>query len=208
MENPFSMPLDEAMRSQRAMRYLQPDPVDDELLLQLVDLAIRAPSGRNAQNWHFVFLKDRSKLARLATLNRRGACLYRWLNRDQSSPMARSFLHQAEHFKEIPVVMVACQRGWYLPGPLLYSASFFASIFPAVQNFLLAARAAGLGTTLITIPLWNSWALSRLLELPWGVVPCALVPLGWPAREFGTNRRQPAGHSFHLDRFGHQPFLE
>ena len=206
MESSFRMPLEEAMRSQRAMRYLLPDPVDDELLLQLVDLAIRAPSGRNSQSWHFIFVKDRQKMAGLARLNRRGARLYRLLSRDQQSPMAKSFLYQAEHFEEIPVVMVACQRGWYLPGPLLYTASFFASILPAVQNFLLAARAAGLGTTLITIPLWNSWGLSRLLELPWGVVPCALVPLGWPAREFGQNRRQSAGHSFHLDRFGNQPF--
>lgn len=65
MQDNFSldMPLEEAMRTQRALRRLKPDPVDDQLLLHLLDLAIRAPSGSNRQSWEFVIVKDREQVA-------------------------------------------------------------------------------------------------------------------------------------------------
>src|SRR2546427_12467993 len=66
----FSMPLEEAMRTQRAVRRLKPDPVDDALVLRLIELALKAPTGSNAQNWDFVMVKDRTVKERLGALNR------------------------------------------------------------------------------------------------------------------------------------------
>jgi nitroreductase len=67
---PLNMPLEEAMRTQRAIRRLRPDPVDDELVLHLIELALRAPTGSNAQNWEFIVVKDAAVKARLGVLNR------------------------------------------------------------------------------------------------------------------------------------------
>src|SRR2546425_10685422 len=79
--SPLSMPLEEAMRTQRAIRRLKPDPIDDELVLRLIDLALRAPTGSNAQNWEFVMVKDRTVKGRLGALNRRAFRLYGALGR-------------------------------------------------------------------------------------------------------------------------------
>ena len=60
----LNMPLEEAMRTQRAIRRFRPDPVDDELVLHLIELALKAPTGGNAQNWEFVVVKDPTVKAR------------------------------------------------------------------------------------------------------------------------------------------------
>jgi hypothetical protein len=70
----------------------------------------------------------------------------------------------------------------------------------------LAARAAGLGAALITLPLWSTWRVRRALGLPWRVTPCAVVPLGWPMGRYGPTTRRPVGAVVHLDRYGRQPF--
>src|SRR2546426_11027829 len=72
----FAMPLEEAMRTQRAIRRLKPDPVDDALVLRLIELALKAPTGSNAQNWEFVVVKDRGVKERLGRLNRGAFRLY------------------------------------------------------------------------------------------------------------------------------------
>ena len=117
---------------------------------------------------------------------------------------------QADHFEEIPVIVVACLRGQRLPFPLpmpaMASTSYYGSIYPAVQNLLLAARSVGLGAALITLPLWSHFLARRALGLPWNVSPCAVVPLGWPRGRYGPTTRRPIGELVHLDRFGNQPF--
>ena len=77
-----------------------------------------------------------------------------------------------------------------------------ASIFPAVQNLLLAAGALGLGSAMTTLPLVAGDGLAALLDLPPEVVPMAVVPLGWPARSLGPPRRAPVADKAHRDRYG------
>src|SRR2546427_7986642 len=72
----FAMPLEEAMRTQRAIRRLKPDPVDDAIVLRLIELALRAPTGSNAQNWEFIVVRDPAVKARLGRLNRMAWRLY------------------------------------------------------------------------------------------------------------------------------------
>src|SRR5436309_8817107 len=165
----LSMPLEEAMRTQRAIRRLKPDPIDDALVLHLIALAQKAPTGSNAQNWEFVVVKDRAVKERLGALNRRAWRLYggigRWLARNDP-PMQRiieAVQWQADHFADIPVIVVACLRGVRVPFPSIAATSFYGSIYPSVQNLLLAARAAGLGAALITLPLWSAFLARRVL---------------------------------------------
>jgi len=208
----FAMPLGEAMATQRAIRRLRPDPVDDELVLELIALALKAPTGGNAQRWEFVVVRDRAVKERLGALNAVAWRLYgaigRWAKRDDPKALRiiEAVQWQADHFAEIPVVVVVCLRGvipWF---PRVAASSEYGSVFPAVQNLLLAARAAGLGAALITLPLWSTLLARMALGLPWHVTPCAVVPLGWPRGRYGPTTRKPVGDVVHVDRWGNQPF--
>ena len=111
--------------------------------------------------------------------------------------------------------MVPCLRAGvkegrlpYTPMPHVASSSFFGSIYPSVQNLLLAARAMGLGASLITLPLWSVTSARAILGLPLSVTPCCIVPLGWPRGRYGPTTRRPVGEVVHLDRFGDRPWLD
>lgn len=203
----FDMSLEEAITTQRAIRRLKPDPVDDALLRRLLELAIKAPTGSNAQNWEFVVVKDPAVKARFARANRRAFSLYERMGRRRAGAdpkwgrLLDAVRWQADHFEQIPVLVVACLRGpraWFPP---FVVASYYGSIFPAVQNLLLAARAVGLGGALITLPLWSTWHARRILGLPWSVMPCAVVPLGWPMGRYGPTTRRPVEDVVSIDRW-------
>jgi hypothetical protein len=90
----------------------------------------------------------------------------------------KSVAWQVEHFAELPVLVVACLRGSkvpYLPMLAVAESSYYGSIYPSVQNLLLAARAMGLGASLITLPLWSVTAARSILGLPLSVQPCCIV---------------------------------
>jgi len=206
------MPLEEAMETQRAIRRLRPDPVDDALVLRLIELALKAPTGSNAQNWEFVVVRDPAVKARLGRQNRRAWAIYGRIGRRlargdaRMEKVLRAVQWQADHFEEVPVLVVACLRGPRMPLWTMAESAFFGSVYPSVQNLLLAARAAGLGAALITLPLWSTWAARRILGLPWSVTPCAVVPLGWPRGRYGPTTRRPVGEVVSLDRYGNRPF--
>ena len=208
----FDMPLEEAITTQRAVRRLKPDPVDDALVLRLIELALKAPTGSNAQNWEFVVVKDPAVKAKLGRRNRQAWSLYGGIGRRQNrdDPKMMRLLDavqwQADHFEEIPVVIVACLRGPRLGFPNAAATSYYGSIFPSVQNLLLAARAAGLGAALITLPLWSTISARRILGLPRNVTPCAVIPLGWPIGRYGPTTRRPVGDVVSLDRFDNRPW--
>jgi nitroreductase len=208
----LAMPLEEAMSTQRAIRRLLPDPVDDAIVLRLIELALKAPSGSNQQNWEFLVVKDPAVKAKLARLNRAAWNLYGGIGRrmargdDGMLRIIEAVEWQATHFEEIPVIVVACLRGMRPFWPPVAATSYYGSIYPSVQNLLLAARAAGLGAALITLPLWSTFLARRALGLPWSITPCAVVPLGWPKGKYGPTTRRPVGEVVHLDRYGNQPF--
>jgi nitroreductase len=209
---PLTMPIEEAMRTQRALRRLKPDPVEDALVLRLIELALKAPTARNAQPWEFIVVKDRAVKAHLARAYRTAWGLYGRLGRRLTAGNAKmqrqldAVEWQMGHFEDIPVLVVACLRGFRPVWPSVLVTSYYGSIYPSVQNLLLAARAAGLGAALITLPLWNPWVVRRALGLPWRVTPCAIVPLGWPLGRYGPTTRRPISAVVHLDRYGHRPF--
>ena len=209
----LSMPLVEAMESQRAIRRLLPDPVPDELVVRLIELAEKAPNGGNEQWFAFVVVRDPKVRAGLARLNRLGypglRLYYRKRIRDDAK-WARTWAAiewQKDHFEEIPVLVVVCANRRIPPWPRLMNAGVYASTYPATQNLLLAARAMGLGAGFISLPLWWLGKARRVLGLPRNITPVAVVPIGWPRGRYGPTTRKPVGEVTHVDRWGNQPWL-
>jgi nitroreductase len=211
----LSAPLDAVMETQRAVRKVRPDPVDDRIVLRCIELALKAPTGSNGQNWEFVVVKDREVKAKLGRSYKAAWSVYGRVGRrvtagDEGMQKVLAAVEwQVEHFEEIPVMVVACLRGARLPlvpAPPLAATSYYGSIYPSVQNLLLAARAAGLGASLITLPLLSITTARRALGLPMSVTPACVVPLGWPRGRYGPTTRRPVGDVVHLDRFGRQPW--
>jgi nitroreductase len=205
------MPLAEAMETQRAIRRLKPDPVDEVIILRLIELALKAPTGSNSQSWEFIVVRDPKVKAGLARLNRQLWSIYGRIGRrvtrndPKRSRMLDAVQWQAEHFAEVPVIIIACVKGRYLPFVHLSTTTYFGSIYPAVQNLLLAARAINLGAALTTIPIWNVFAARRVLGLPWNITPCAVMPLGWPLGRYGPTTRKPVHAVVSFDQYGNRP---
>src|SRR5437868_1742632 len=181
VEQGLQMPLVDAMTTQRAVRRVLPDPVDDAIVLRCIELALRAPTGSNGQNWEFVVVKDREVKEILGRRYQQAWRIYggmgeRAASGDESmEKILRAVRWQVEHLTEIPVLVVACLRGSGTPKvpklpnqvlPQIAVSSFYGSIYPSVQNLLLAARAMGLGASLITPPLWSTRPAPRSLGLP------------------------------------------
>ena len=228
----LDMPLLEAMMTQRAVRRVLPDPVDDAVVLKCIELALRAPTGSNGQNWEFVIVKDRRIKEKLAKRYRQAwavarATEYRPFTTGRGfgrriaaddEPMTRllrAVQWQVDHFAEIPVLVVPCLGGGvrtgqvpYLPSPHFLSSGVAGSIYPSVQNLLLAARAMGLAAGLVTLPLWSVTSARRILGLPTSVTPYCVVPLGWPQGRYGPTTRKPVEQVVHLDRYGNRAWLD
>lgn len=216
------MPLIDAMMTQRAIRRVRPDPVDDATVLKCIELALRAPTGANGQNWEFIVVRDPRVKAKLAKRYRQawkiyhGAVLRRIAARDESmAKTARAVQWQVDHFVDIPVLVVACLRLEVREGRVPFAlmphaalSGYWGSIYPSVQNLLLAARAMGLGASLITLPLWSQISARRILELPMSVTPCCVVPLGWPRGRYGPTTRRPVHEVAHLDHYGQRIWLD
>ena len=208
----LNMPLVDAMETQRAVRRLRSDPVDDATVLRVLELATKAPTGSNRQGWEFVVVRDPDVKHQLARLNRQAWSVYRRLGKryargESAGKIIEAVQWQADHFEEVPVVVVACLHGRApVLGPPVVASSWYGSAYPAVQNLLLAARAVGLGATLPTLPLWSTTLARRTLGLPSKVTPVAVVPMGWPQGHYGPTTRRPVGDVVHLDRYGNRPF--
>lgn len=218
----LDMPLAEAMLTQRSLRRVLPDPVDDALVLKCIELALHAPTGANGQNWEFVVVRDPRVKKKLAQRYRQGwkvqygAIIRNAVARDESmAKIARAVQWQVDHFTEVPVLVVAClqlsAREGRLPFvrmPHAAESAYWGSIYPSVQNLLLAARAMGLGASLITLPLWSRTSARRILKLPRAVSPCCIVTLGWPRGHYGPTTRKPVAEVTHLDAYGNQAWLD
>src|SRR3954447_2763129 len=216
------------MSTMRAMRRLRPDPVPDELVEKLVEAATWGPSGSNLQAYEFVVVTDRDVMARLARLWARSVDAYLG-SVGQVTPLGantgvrRAIEHQRDHFHETPALVVAC-HGSRTPDPetagkLLASfppddaerlvarasrintLSEASSIYPGVQNLLLAARALGLGAVITTWHLMLEHEWKRELAIPEEVRTFAVVPIGWPLGNFGPVTRRPAAEVIHRDRW-------
>src|SRR5262249_54399490 len=181
----------DVVTTQRAMRRLKTDTIPDEALQKIMDAAICAPSGGNRQNWSFVIVRDRAKRARLGELYREAGGelmkvpYYAGASKAPADSPAGKMLasagHLAEHLAEAPVIVLACVS---LDPGAEASLTTGASIYPAVQNIMLAARALGIGSCITTIHRFRDRQVKELLGIPADVEPAALIPLAYPPGKF------------------------
>ena len=198
----------DTVTTQRAIRRLKTDPISDAVLRQIMDAAICAPSGGNRQGWSFLVIRDAAKRARLGELYRESwgelmkTPYYRGASaappESREGKMIASASHLSEHLGEAPVLVLAC-IGTDGARPSITTG---ASIYPAVQNLLLAARALGIGSCITTIHKHRDPQVKELLGIPADVETAALIPLGYPLGKFGRPPRRPVAEVVHADHWG------
>jgi nitroreductase len=187
------------IRTLRAHRTFADAPVPDEMVERVLEVATYAPSAENTQPWVFVVVRDVDARARIGELTRR-----QWEGggRDHSIPrLSPTMFADVERgamggIAGAPVVIVVGGDTSRCNPAVLE-----ASIFPAIQNLLLAAHALGLGSALTTLTT-SAKELRDLLALPDHVRPLAVVPLGWPAKQRRPPRRAPAAEKTFRERYG------
>ncbi len=205
METP-EISLFEAIHTQRAIRRFTDEPVSDEAIRRILEAAIRAPSGRNTQPWRFIVIRDTATKRRVGDYYRR-ACEEAGIGQEPIPGLSKkvndSVTHLAYHMGDAPVLVLACYE--HLSGDTVGPSTLLtgSSIYPAVQNLLLAARALGLGTSLTTVHSMFEEEIKDLLGIPSNVQTAALIPLGYPSPEerFGGSRRRPVDEVTHYDRW-------
>lgn len=204
------MSVGDAMRSLRAIRRFRSDPVSAEDLRELVAAATQASSAENEQRWAFVVITDREQLEKLGAIYRRlGEMHIRdlGLGSGKLPPETKAVyelaLGLAERMADVPAAIMVCASE-PLPKTPIDLTSYFGSIYPAVQNLMLAARERGLGSTLTTLHKAADDEVNELLGLPDGVETIALIPIGYPVSDGvweRPKRRKPVEDVMHRDRW-------
>jgi len=201
----------EIMRTTRSMRRLKPDPIPDELIRKILEAGASAANGGNTQRWRFLVIKDPAIKQQVQVLYKRAFDKVVGPRYATSAPppgvSPERFKRQhaaveylTDHYHEAPVWIVACIEDSAPPNR--WSG---ASIYPAVQNMLLAIRALGLGSTLTTRHLLYEKEAEAALGLPEGVHSYAILPIGYPMGRFGPVGRGELAEIVYQDKWG-QPY--
>lgn len=190
-------------------------PVPLDVIERCIEIAIQAPTGSNAQNWHFVVVTDASKRKQLADLYRQAFELYRELNqnapqlqegdprREQTLRIVDSATYLAEHLHEVPVHIIPCVEGRAEHGPVVMQASLYGSILPAAWSLMLALRARGLGSAWTTLHLMYEKEAAALLGIPEHVTQTALLPVAYfKGEDFKPAKRLPVRRFISLNQWG------
>ncbi|MBI2800957.1 MAG: nitroreductase family protein [Gammaproteobacteria bacterium] len=207
------MTLLDIMRTNGTCRFYKPDPVSDAMLAQVLDAARWGPTGGNRQPVSFIAVRDRRKKEALQALYLPIWNTYFEGYRSGSVRIGAtpSLLGNADYFAHhmagIPVMLVVCMRlaDVHPTDHQLGRLSIVggASVYPAVQNVLLAAREAGLGTALTTLLCAEEPKVKALLKIPEDISTAAMVTLGWPVKPFPKKlKRRPLGDMAFVDEYG------
>ena len=203
------MDIYEALYTTRAMRRVKPDPIPQETQARILDAAIRAPTGGNAQGWRFLLIDDPQVIGQLGPLFR--GCIERMFetvygdaleaaNKDPIDPKNASFLkmfrsvnYMAKNFEGYPLLLTAFNQG-----------GDGGSIFPGVWNAMLAARAEGVGSTITSVWIYEREKLYAILGVPEdeGWQFACLVPMGYPSGHWGVAPRRPVHEVSYKNQWG------
>jgi nitroreductase len=192
----LSMPLGEAIFTQRSIRRFQPVPIPVEDLRLLVEAAVRAPNGGNFQLARFLIVTDRERIREFGPLYREAW----WAKRkdegirsgDDLPAHYRAASGLADAMKDVPCVVFALATH---NGPAH-------SVIPAVQNLMLAARAVGIGSVPTTLHPSVMGRFHTLFGIPEGIGFHFCIPLGYPQGNFGPNVRKPTAETTFWDCWG------
>ncbi len=207
------MDVFDAMYSQRSFTRYRPDPVPKEAIDKIIDAATKAPSGGNRQPWEFIAITDPDVIAQVGEVYRDV-----WLElmgaqpAPDESPAYRAARYLANHMSEVPAMILVCvnhgNTGPTTPTPTqgerFVKGSQATSVWPAIQNMFLAARALGLGTRLTTAHERAEQRIKDILGIPDHVETVMLTPLGYPKGSFGPTQRRPAAEVTSYNRYGNR----
>lgn len=207
--------LFEIIHSTRAMRRLKPDPVPRALIERILRAGQAGPTGGNSQNGRFLVVTDPGIKGQVQAYYRRAwdegpakhyaariAALAPGPARDALQRQMDAAVHLTDHVHQAPVWIVACLEVGSGGGNVMAGAS----IYPAVQNMLLAARALGLGSTLTARHMLFANEVDAIFGLPEGVKSFAILPIGYPMGRFGPVSRGALADVVYADRWG-QPYF-
>lgn len=212
MTEPLRLDVLEALHSTPSRRYLSETPIPEDVLWAILDAAIRGPSGGNRQGWGWVVVSDPEVKRPIAEWYRETWHAVYGRRRDEilegrsddNGLSPRSFLaadHLAAHLEEAPAwVFPVLRNAAEATNPLVGS-----SIYGAVQQLILAARAYGIGATLTSLHTAHEQQVAELLGLPADARTMALLPLGYPAKgRWSQPKRRPVEEVVHWGRWGVQ----
>jgi F420 biosynthesis protein FbiB-like protein len=202
----------EVVHTQRSIRKFKPDPVPDEAIWKMIDAAIRAPSGGNTQPWAWLIIRDEAKKKALAdavrgNLGDLAAALAEAekLPTESQRRMRRASVTFRSDVASAPVIIVPCLVHPTSPSSDINSLWAGSSIYGAVQNMMLAARALGLGTVLTTFNIVLEDLIRREYGLPDDARPVAVIPVGYPdGQNFGPTTRKPVDEVTYWDGWGNK----
>lgn len=190
-------------------------PVDPAVVARCIEIAMQAPTGSNAQGWHFLVVTDGPKRRALGELYARAFALYRdnpslrptYADDDPRSRqlprVVDSADHLAQHLHEAPVMVIPCIEGRVEQAGVLAQASVYGSILPAAWSLMLALRARGLGSAWTTLHLMYEQEAARLLGVPETVTQTCLLPVAhFTGSDFKPAKRLPMRECTHWNAWG------
>ena len=210
-ESTNQMGLFDNMYNCRAMSLLDTLQVPETLLRDLISAANQAPSGSNTQGARWIVVRDPETKQQLADLNRQGVDTYlaplidnpgslSHQSGDKRKRMVDAVVWQRDHMHEIPALIIACMD-FGAPATNDMIARGNGSIWPGIQNLLLAARALELGAAPTTLALTDREAVAKTLNLPDSMAAYALIPVGYPLGKFGPVSRKPLEEILRFDKW-------
>jgi nitroreductase len=212
-ENPTDAKLFDTIYSLRSIRRLKPDPIPEDILRKIVEAGIHAPSGGNRQDWGFILVRDpelktfiRDRYRDAQQKSRASQPPISELPPDRQRAIKAS-MYLSEHMNEVPVILLACHAKEYpawANNQRGSTATVHGSIYPAVQNILLACRAYGIGSVLTTTHFFFEDDLKKKVGVPDSMEISALLPMGYPRGKLGKNTRKPVDEVLYWDRWGNK----
>lgn len=195
------MDVFEAMSTCRAIRYLKPDPIGDDLLEQVITAATWAPSPGNSQGRDFVVVKDATIKEAIGDVME-SAMAERVDAMERPDRMHRLMLDGTSHLirtlKTCPAIILVCGKTVY-PYQAPRESFVWSALYPAAQNLIVAARALGLGTVFTTFQGAAESVIRESLAIPEDVHIGCMIPIGWPDRKFGPLNRAGYDQVVHID---------
>ena len=205
--------LFETIHTLRAMRRLKPDPVPDAVIQKILAAGTCAPSGQNLQRWAFLVVTDPAGKRFFGERydywmrDRFSSLLSHVIDPTPDGRLMKAAMHLSEHLHEAPVLLFCCgKRDWPFVVPAESRVGLappsYGSIYPCVQNILLACRGLGLGASLTTMHQMFEPEMHEFFGIPLTHGVVAVIPIGYPQGNFGPVRRAPAETKTHFNRWG------
>ena len=196
----LSMPIGEAMFTQRSIRRFRPDPIPIDDIRLILEAASKAPSGGNQQPARFLVVTDRELIRDFGALYKEAWWAKRrdergWTGPQDVPPDDHSYdsaMRLADEMQDVPCVIFA----------LAVPPGAANSVLPSVQNLMLAARALGIGSVPTTLHPSVMERFNRMFEIPSDIVFHFCIPLGYPRGRFGPTARKPTSETSYLNRWG------